>query len=96
MVNERIGDNQAGSSVYRGLSLRRLAPRANVSFRAVQMLESSETDPRLSTLHRSLVAFGNGSSVLESGINQLLKDSSNSVHAVSRRIGTEGEESRRL
>lgn len=80
----------------RGFSQRRLAVRANVSFRTVQLLESGETDPHLSTLNRILVAFGNGSSVLESEINHLLKDSSDSVQAVSRMICTEGEDSWRL
>lgn len=80
----------------RGFSQRRLAARANVSFRTVQMLESGQTDPRLSTLNRISVALGNGSSVLESEIDHLLKDSSDSVHAVSRMICTEGEDRWRL
>jgi len=79
-----------------GLSQRRLAARAEVSFRTVQMLETGQTDPRLSTLNRIFTALGVGSGILTSEIEHLLLDGPDSVHTVSRMIDAAGEESWKL
>lgn len=79
-----------------GLSQRRLASRARVSFRTVQMLEAGKTDPRLSTLDRVFTALGIGPEVLKSEIDNLLDDGPNSMHTVSRMVCLAGEESWKL
>ncbi len=79
-----------------GLSQRGLAALAKVSFRTVQMLESGQTDPRLSTLNRVFAALGVGTDVVTSEIEHLLADGPASVHTVSRRICQDGEGSWKL
>ncbi len=60
------------------------------------MLETGQTDPRLSTLNRIITALGGGPDVLTSEIEHLLEDGPSSVHAVSRSISSAGETSWKL
>lgn len=79
-----------------GLSQRRLAGRAGVSFRALQMIEAGETDPRLSSLAKIAAALGTPAGALEAEVGRLLAEDPDSVVAVSRRIRDAGEASWKL
>ena len=80
----------------RGLSQRRLAQRAGVSFRALQMIEAGQTDVRLSSLARIAAALGTPEAVVRSELERLLTDDPDSVVAISRKINADGEASWKL
>jgi len=82
--------------IRRGLSQRRLASRAGVSFRAVQLIEAGKTDPRLSSLDRIATALGTPAGVLESELGRLLAENQDSVVSISRRILADGGASWKL
>ncbi len=77
----------------RGLSQRRLAQQAGVSFRALQMIEAGQTDVRLSSLTRIASALGTPGAVVRSELERLLAADPDSVVAVSRKINADGEAS---
>ena len=76
-----------------GLSQRRFASRAGVSFRALQMLEAGHTDPRLSTLEKIGEALGHPAGGLTEIISDYWSEDDDSIVAVSARIAEEGEDS---
>ena len=80
----------------RGLSQRRLAQQAGVSFRALQMIEAGETDVRLSSVARIASALGTPEAVMRSELERLIADDPDSVVAVSRKIHADGEASWKL
>ncbi len=80
----------------RGLSQRRLAQQAGVSFRALQMIEAGQTDVRLSSLTRIASALGTPGAVVRSELERLLADDPDSVVAVSRKIHADGDASWKL
>jgi transcriptional regulator with XRE-family HTH domain len=80
----------------RGLSQRRLARQAGVSFRTLQMIEAGQTDARLSSLMKIASALGTPGSVVQAELDRLLAENQDSVVAISRRIIAEGEASWKL
>lgn len=79
-----------------GLSQRRLAEKARISFRALQMLEAGETNPRLSSIMGVAGAFGISPSVVRADIESLLAELPDSVVSISRKIRADGQESWKL
>jgi transcriptional regulator with XRE-family HTH domain len=80
----------------RGLSQRRLAQQAGVSFRALQMIEAGQTDMRLSSLGKIATALGTPEAVVRAELERLIAIEPDSVVAVSRRIHADGETSWKL
>lgn len=80
----------------RGLSQRRLAQQAGLSFRGLQMIEAGQTDMRLSSLARIASALGTPESVVRSELERLLADDPDSVVSVSRKIHADGDASWKL
>lgn len=80
----------------RGLSQRRLAQQAGVSFRALQMIEAGETDARLSSLVKIAAALGTPEGVIRAELDRLIAEDPDSVVAVSRKINAHGENSWKL
>ncbi|MBN2451104.1 MAG: helix-turn-helix domain-containing protein [Lentisphaeria bacterium] len=79
-----------------GLSQRRLAQRAGVSFRALQMIEAGTTDPRLSSLVKISSALGIPGSVIPMVLDRVISEGPDAVVGVSRRICAEGDASWKL
>jgi len=80
----------------RGLSQRNLARQAGVSFRALQMIETGQTDVRWSSLVKIASALGTPAEVMQAEFDRLLADDPDSVVAVSRKILADGETSWKL
>ena len=80
----------------RGLSQRKLAKQAGVSFRALQMIEAGQTDMRLSSLEKIASALGTPAGLIQAELDRLLADDPDSVVAVSRKINADGEMSWKL
>lgn len=80
----------------RGLSQRQLAERAALSFRAVQMIESGQSDPRLSSLEKLARALGESPGQVTRAVWHVLERDPDSVEAVSDRIAAEGESTWKL
>ncbi len=79
-----------------GLSQRRLAQQAGVSFRALQMIEAGQTDVRLSSLTKIVSALGTPGAVVRAELERLFAADPDSVIAVSRKINADGESSWKL
>jgi len=77
----------------KGLSQRRVAALAKVSFRTVQLIESGRHDARLSTLQRILNSFGYPSGIVERLFAGILSQPDMSVAMISERIVEKGEAS---
>ena len=77
----------------RGFSQRRLAIRAGLSFRTLQMVETGETDPRLSTIAKIATALGAPKEMIHTELDRLLGENPDSVAGISRRIRAEGDDS---
>ncbi len=73
-----------------GVSQRRLAQRAGVSFRALQMIETGQTDPRLSSLVKISVALGIPGPAIPMELGRVISENPDSAISVSRRICAEG------
>lgn len=80
----------------RGMSQRRLAMQAGVSFRSLQMIEAGQTDPRLSSLVKIASALGTPAPVLQAGLDRLISEDPDSVIGISRRISADGDASWKL
>jgi transcriptional regulator with XRE-family HTH domain len=80
----------------RGVSQRRLAEQAGVSFRALQMIEAGETDARLSSLMKIAAALGTPGPVVQTELDHLIAEDPDSVVAISRKIRAEGDASWKL
>ena len=79
--------------VKRGVSQRRLADKAGVAFRTVQLMESGDHDWRLSSLRKVSHALGLPEPSIERAIGRCLARESDSVADVSERICLSGEKS---
>ena len=77
--------------ITRGVSQRKLASKAGVSFRTVQLLESGKHDWRLSTLKKVSRALGLPGRAIERTIRRCLDREADSVADISERICGEGE-----
>lgn len=77
----------------RGVSQRRLAMKAGVSFRTVQLLESGRHDWRLSTLKKVSRALGLSKRAIERAIQRCLGREADSVVDISERICVAGKAS---
>ena len=80
----------------RGLSQRRLARHAGVSFRSLQMIEAGQTDPRLSSLVKIASALGTPAPVVQAELDRLVSENPDSVIGISRRISADGDASWKL
>ena len=80
----------------RGMSQRGLARNAGVSFRSLQMIETGQTDPRLSSLVKIASALGTPTPVVHAELDRLISEDPESVIGISRRISAEGEASWKL
>lgn len=76
-----------------GLSQRRLAAKARISFRALQMIESGETDPRLSSLASIIAALGTSKRVFNMELEHIFEEDPDSISVISRKIKIDGEDS---
>ena len=81
---------------HQGISQRRLAQRAGVSFRALQMIEAGQTDPRLSSLVKISSALGVPGSAIPAELGRVISEDPASVASVSRRICAEDDASWKL
>lgn len=72
-----------------GLSQRNLAKRAGVSFRTVQLLESGQWDPKLSTLRGVARALGYPEDVVEDRLARLAEEDPDSVPIFTERLSRE-------
>jgi len=79
-----------------GVSQRRLAQRAGVSFRALQMIEAGQTDPRLSSLVKISSALGIPSSAIPAELGRVIAEDPDSIVSVSRRLCAESDASWKL
>lgn len=79
--------------IARGVSQRKLAAKAGVSFRTIQLLESGKHDWRLSTLKKVSRALGLSDQVIERTIQLCLSREVDSVLDISERITVAGEAS---
>ena len=79
--------------ILRGLSQRRLADRAKVSFRTVQLLESGEHNWRLSSLSKVAAALGVPRHSLQRAIRRCLSRVPDSIRDASERICLGGHRS---
>lgn len=78
------------------VSQRCLAQRAGVSFRALQMIEAGQTDPRLSSLVKISSALGVPGLAIPTELGRVIAENPDSVVSVSRRICAEGDTSWKL
>lgn len=76
-----------------GLSQRKLAALARISYKTVQLLESGRHDPKISTLKNIARALGYPPRTVNHRIESLWKSPNDSVEMVSERILTEGDAS---
>lgn len=67
-----------------------------MSFRALQMIETGQTDVRWSSLVKIASALGTPAEVMQAEFDRLLADDPDSVVAVSRKILADGETSWKL
>jgi len=79
-----------------GVSQRRLAQRAGVSFRALQMIEAGQTDPRLSSLVKISSALGVPGPAISAELGRVIAEDPDSIVSVSRRVCAEGDTSWKL
>jgi transcriptional regulator with XRE-family HTH domain len=79
--------------IARGISQRKLAAKAGVSFRTVQLLETGKHDWRLSTLRKVSLALGLSDIALERTLERFLSTEPDSVIDIAERMGREGGES---
>lgn len=79
-----------------GVSQRRLAQRAGVSFRALQMIEAGQTDPRLSSLVKISSALGVPGPAIATELGRVIAEAPDAVVSVSRRIHAESDRSWKL
>ena len=86
-------DSLKARRITRGVSQRKLATKAGVSFRTVQLLESGRHDWRISTLKKVSRALGLSDRAIERTIQGCLGREEDSVIDVSERICVEGEAS---
>ncbi|MBI2980995.1 MAG: helix-turn-helix transcriptional regulator [Deltaproteobacteria bacterium] len=75
----------------KGLSQRRLAALAGISFRTLQLLESGRHDPQVSTLQKIATALGYSRHAFERSIDSLFQSPPDSVVGISESIREEGE-----
>ena len=80
----------------RGLSQRQLAGQAGVSFRALQMIEAGQTNPRLSSLVKIASVLGTPESLIPAELGRLICEHADSIISVSRKVCTESEASWKL
>jgi len=76
----------------RGLSQRRLARRASLAFRTVQLMESGRHDARLSSIGRIAEALGHSARGVERVLDEYLEEPADSILSVSRRMVEDREE----
>ncbi|MCK5801487.1 MAG: helix-turn-helix transcriptional regulator [Lentisphaeria bacterium] len=81
---------------HRGLSQRSLARCAGVSFRALQMIEAGQTDPRLSSLVKIASALGTPDQAVPTELARLISEHPDSAINISRKISLESEASWKL
>jgi transcriptional regulator with XRE-family HTH domain len=74
----------------RGVSQRRLADRAGLSFRGVQLLESAGHDPRLSSLVRVAAALGLPSEGIARLVADFFREPASSFRSASIRMARDG------
>ncbi|HVR82977.1 MAG TPA: helix-turn-helix transcriptional regulator [Planctomycetota bacterium] len=79
--------------IARGVSQRRLAAQAGVSFRTVQLLESGKHDWRLSTLKKVATALGLPHRTIERMVERTLSREADSAVDISDRMVAAGESS---
>ena len=75
------------------LSQRALAKLASVSFRSIQLIESGEHDPKISTLESVARALGYPPGTVERSLDAIFKQPPDSISMISERIAAEGERS---
>jgi len=75
------------------VSQRTMASLAGVSFRTIQLIESGEHDPKLSTLQKIAASLGYPSEIITQTLTGVFAQPADSVAMVSERIIEEGEAS---
>ena len=77
----------------KGISQRRFAKLAGLSFRSVQFIESGKHDPKISTLQKIASTIGYPPRFVHRHLESLFQQPPDSVAVVSERIAEEGEKS---
>lgn len=80
----------------RGLSQRRLAAQARLSYKSIQLLESGHHDPQLSTIAAVAEALGYPPASIARRFDDLFQSPPDSVRCMSERIVIDGENSWKL
>lgn len=79
-----------------GISQRRLAAKARLAYKTVQLMESKLHDPRLSTLDTLAAALGYPKDLVQKEVTLLFESSPYSIRMISEQIARAGEASWRL
>lgn len=80
----------------RGLSQRRLAALAHLSYKSIQLLESGRHDPQLSTIEAVAESLGYPPPSIAHRLDDLFQSPPDSVRCISERIITDGADSWKL
>lgn len=75
----------------KGVSQRAMASLAGVSFRTIQLIESGEHDPKISTLQKIAASLGYPSEIITQALAGVFAQPADSVAMVSERMIEEGE-----
>lgn len=76
-----------------GISQRRLAAKARLAYKTVQLMESKLHDPRLSTLDMLATALGYPKDLVQKEVGLLFESSPHSIRMISKQIARAGEAS---
>lgn len=80
----------------KGISQRRLATLARISYKSLQLMESGKHDPKISTLRNVVKALGYPPDLLGHRIDSLFSLPEDSIAIISARMASEGEGSWKL
>lgn len=76
-----------------GVSQRRLAAKARLAYKTVQLMESRRHDPRLSSLDMLATALGYPKDLVQKEVGLLFESSPHSIRMISEQIARAGEAS---